>query len=357
VVNNKGSDFSAKKNVDTMVDALGLRYLAHFGGGTNDNAPDAIKELRKTFEEIIDRLLNCPDPAIKNLAYRNGVLRRVIVMGDPYHIANLCNMHFSITAWGDTNKDDHRQIHHRQVLQSLHSLRMLDKAEAQELFEGILREMGLPVERLKTKNERIQRWLVNQRNSTDLLHMMSLRSEDGESPLVTLALHYANTKTGLARTLGRELAVWLQMPIIKICLLSSESELGNYFEAVYAFHCRCGPIHTRSGFRMLELFNLFYGFEMPYWNNAVKDPSSAMPKTMKAIDELEDGDLRRFCRQQIDRGNIRHFTLHLKMSTIILAHLWRQKEQMDLFAHKKVHFTSHQNVKCRVNPLKVHATD
>lgn len=162
VVNNKGSDFSAKKNVDTMVDALGLRYLAHFGGGTNDNAPDAIKELRKTFEEIIDRLLNCPDPAIKNLAYRNGVLRRVIVMGDPYHIANLCNMHFSITAWGDTNKDDyrqihHRQIHHRQVLQSLHSLRMLDKAEAQELFEGILREMGLPVERLKTKNERIQR--------------------------------------------------------------------------------------------------------------------------------------------------------------------------------------------------------
>ena len=121
----------------------------------------------------------------------------------------------------------------------------------------------------------------------------------------------------------------LQMPIIKICLLS-ESENGNYFEGVYAFHCRCGPMHSRSGFRMLELFNFFYGFEMSYWNNAVDNTASAYPKTMAAIEELEDEELKRFCKQQMERG-LRvarskqiefsgKYLLHAPLFYIILVH-------------------------------------
>ena len=52
----------------------------------------------------------------------NGVDRKTTQLGNPFHIDNLAVNAASIAAFGDTEKNNHRQIHHRQLLQSLHNL-------------------------------------------------------------------------------------------------------------------------------------------------------------------------------------------------------------------------------------------
>jgi hypothetical protein len=72
------------------------------------------------------------------------------------------------------------------------------------------------------------------------------------------------------RQVGREIATWLSMPPI-ILGLHFESELGLYFEETHAWHNCAGPLNKRLGFRMLEIFDLYLGFEAPWWNSAVND--------------------------------------------------------------------------------------
>ena len=62
------------------------------------------------------------DKSIQNLIYINGVLRRPIVFGDPFHWANLAVMYGSKGMAGDTENGEHEQIHHQQCLMSMHSL-------------------------------------------------------------------------------------------------------------------------------------------------------------------------------------------------------------------------------------------
>jgi hypothetical protein len=260
----KTSAFAASKHVTLAVDRLGLGYTGYYGGGTNDNAPDAQSELHKTFAGFI-ALLQAhpdPDPDISDLAMGNGVLRRGTYMGDPYHIANLAVMWASVFAFCETDKGNQRQVHHLQLMQSLHSLRVDDWEYAQAILNCIMGE-GKSFS-LKTWRERQQRWLVNQRNAKHILAMLQHMTPDGKVALIEWALHYYNNKPsdGWQRVAGGEIATWLQMPEI-ILGLHFESELGEYFEVVYAWHCRAGPIHTRSGFRMLEIFDLYFKFELP----------------------------------------------------------------------------------------------
>ena len=49
----------------------------------------------------------------------NGVQIEPIVWGDPLHIANLVVMWASIAAFGETERGNHQQIHHQQLIQSL----------------------------------------------------------------------------------------------------------------------------------------------------------------------------------------------------------------------------------------------
>lgn len=154
---------------------------------------------------------------------------------------------------------------------------------------------------IKTWRERVQRWFVNQRNAKYVLWMLNHRTSDGDCALVQWALSYANEKSGFQQTVGHEIALWLQMPEMKLGLLF-ESEVGAYFEEVMAWHNRTGPINKRSGFRMLELFDLYFGFELPWWNRAVNNHAAALPDTMKYLAENFDGDKQQFRREQIERG-------------------------------------------------------
>ena len=91
------------------------------------------------------------------------------------------------------------------------------------------------------------------------------------------------------------------MPAI-ILAINFESELGNYFEQAYSWHNRTGPHHTRSGFRMMEIQNYFWDFELPWWNAAIDNPSVCMPKTMRYLANNFEGDELERRRKQITRG-------------------------------------------------------
>jgi hypothetical protein len=73
------------------------------------------------------------------------------------------------------------------------------------------------------------------------------------------------------------------MPLITLGL-HFESELGSYFGEMYAWNNRAGPLNKRSGFWMLEIFYLYLGFEVSWWNSAVNDiddiDKCKIPRTM-----------------------------------------------------------------------------
>ena len=45
---------NARMNTDELIDLLGLEAAAYIGGATTDNAYDALKETRVTFENIMN---------------------------------------------------------------------------------------------------------------------------------------------------------------------------------------------------------------------------------------------------------------------------------------------------------------
>ena len=94
---------------------FGVYTASFYGGGTNDNDGDSQKEIRCTFSEIMEVVRDVDYLTAKefhDIIFKNGVLRRPIVFGDPCHIANICVTWASIYAFGGTEKFDHSQVHH-----------------------------------------------------------------------------------------------------------------------------------------------------------------------------------------------------------------------------------------------------
>jgi hypothetical protein len=79
----KASLQNANKNVEVFKRFITPKMLAHFGGGCSDNANDAQKELRTTFENIQTYLETADDV---NRSLWNGVNQRIVLFGEPYHI-------------------------------------------------------------------------------------------------------------------------------------------------------------------------------------------------------------------------------------------------------------------------------
>ena len=69
-----------------------------------------------------------------------------------------------------------------------------------------------------------------------------------------------------------------------------ESELGKYFKEIYARLNLPGPHNTRSGFRMMEIHNHYFDFELPWWNQVNDSPRLHMPNTYKYIERNFTGD-------------------------------------------------------------------
>jgi hypothetical protein len=121
---SKDSEGNSDLNVATFCACLSTRVLVNYGGGTTDNAPDAIEESRKTFLKVMDTL-----PLEKRSLY--CVLRRPNASGDPIHCDNLSMTHASIAAFGETDRNDHSEMHHRQLMQSIHDIHNNDTKKSQ----------------------------------------------------------------------------------------------------------------------------------------------------------------------------------------------------------------------------------
>ena len=313
---------TATQNAQHVIDMLGLETAVYYGGGTNNNAPDAQLEILTMFDLIMEKVEQWgADHAdneemqhkIHDLLYENGVQRRVISFGDPFHIANLVVTWASIGAFGDVERDDHSQCHHRQLLMSMHSLHDDNKQFSQGLMDEIMQDTLRLL--IRTCRERVQHWLVNQRNAKQTLEMFSHQTVDGANALVKWALKFANeSRSEWKRRVGREIATWLSMPQI-ILGLTFEAELGIYFEEVMAWHNRKGPLNERPGFRMMEIFFLCLGFEIPWWNKAVDTPESKMSQTMKYLAENFDGKEYSFWHSQIIRGLVKGREEIIKMTS------------------------------------------
>ena len=154
---SKDSKSNAKLNCDTMKSSFTPNIIKHYGGNVSDNATDAKKESRVTFATLVgDRI-------------ENGVQPRPILLCNLFHADNLAVHHASVTAFGDTERNNHRQRHHRQLLQSIYDLHMIDQSLSQGLMDLLVGDSRINV---KVMRERVQRWLVNQRNSSWVIEMM-----------------------------------------------------------------------------------------------------------------------------------------------------------------------------------------
>ena len=118
----------------------------------------------------MDEVSHNPDPIIEQLTIINGVVRRPVVTGDGFHIGNLAIMHASMGFADNTENAEHEQIHHRQVLMSLHSLHSDDPGYAQSIMDQAMTDKKRVV--LQTWKERQQRWLVNQRFARQAVTML-----------------------------------------------------------------------------------------------------------------------------------------------------------------------------------------
>ena len=93
--------------------------------------------------------------------------------------------------------------------------------------------------------------------------MMTCSTGFGTVCIIAWALYFDNQNHSSWKScVGREVETWLSMPAI-VLGLHFESELGKYFEEIYAWHNHPGPHNTRSGFQMMEIHNLYFDFELP----------------------------------------------------------------------------------------------
>ena len=175
-----------QRNTDALIELLGVEGAALLNGGTNDNANDVQREISDTIKAIQTQVEESPHENIRGLNYTNGVRRRPICNGDPYHIDNLGVMHASKGMAGDTVNAEHEQIHHRQTLMTMHSLHSDDRDFSQAMMDRVM--AGCRRVKLKARRERQQRWLVNQRVARWAVSLLDVSNPQGLMCLVAWGL-------------------------------------------------------------------------------------------------------------------------------------------------------------------------
>ena len=121
-----------------MTEALSLKVIAHYNWGNSDNAGDAQKEIQLTFTKMTDLLEESNDPEIRDMKKLYGFNRLPISFGDLFHINNLIVTWASNIAFGETERGNHSEVHHCQLLQSLFDLVSHDRDFAQRLLNEVI---------------------------------------------------------------------------------------------------------------------------------------------------------------------------------------------------------------------------
>lgn len=276
---SKGSAGNSALNIEAAQERLSEEAIKHFGGGTTDNAADALLETRSTFDGIMDRC------EVED-TFLYGVARRPLQLGDPFHKDNLVCEKATTAAFGLTERDNHSEIGHPQLLQSFHDVHSKDRIESQNAMDTVMEGTDKKVA-IRTTRERKQRWLVNQAFAKYILGLFDIETNAKEVCIIAWARYMSEHTDGWRRRAAGEILVMLLKPEI-ILALYFEADLGVYFEATMRWHSSPGHLCDRSGFRILEHHELHFGFTVPFWNEAVSDFSPSNKRFGKTFKYLEN---------------------------------------------------------------------
>jgi len=119
-----------------MREFLLKEMVPYFAGGTTDNATEVTKELKKTFDKLMEEL--AMDTVQHHHCSWYGAPQHVIQLGDLYHVDNLIMQWAINSAFGDNNRENHSEIHHCQLLQSLYDITLQSCDVAQQTRKDLL---------------------------------------------------------------------------------------------------------------------------------------------------------------------------------------------------------------------------
>ena len=277
---SKDSAGNADANVYSFMENLTPAILAHYGGSCTDNASDALKECRLTFDSILESI-----PNHKRSLY--GYIRKIVQLGDPFHIDNIVVNLISKRAFGQLEQDNHRQNHHLQLCQNLYDFVSKNKVLSQNVMNDLLKDTNLTKVKVNPKRQRDQRWLANQRNCLWIRRTMEMKTTAGEPVLLQWSMEIAKQKlTSLGRTIIEDTIRQLMLPSIMVAIYF-EADVGQYFEITSFWHALCGQ-SQRPGFRMMDIHSLYIDYCVPFWNKAMVTPELVFSKTFDYMATIED---------------------------------------------------------------------
>jgi len=311
----KDGDACADSNLNAFKILIPRRALAHYGGSVTDNASAAVAERRLTFDKVMAYIKDerHPNPTFPLQGdHVFGIKRKIVDLGDGFHIDNLGLTHAINKAYGSVERGSHSQCHHRQAMQSVGDCHGFDPVRSQQAMDHVLEGTNHKVVLTKIKENQL-RWLQNGRHSTKLLYMLDLKTVSGNPCLVEYGMRLANTaKNSLQQRIAKEVAIWFSMPTILVAYYF-EDELKVYFEITMRWNSAAGELSRSPGFRMLEIQPFFRNFVQPWWNKAKIDPKGTFPKTFKYIEDHVPADKKELKRKQVVAGINAGYNEMLKM--------------------------------------------
>ena len=175
------------------------------------------------------------------------------------------------------------------------------------------------------------------------MRFLEATTANGFPSLVVWAMTFANdSRHDWKLHFEGYIALWLSMLPVFLGL-KFQVELGSYFEEIYAWHNPNCPLNVRLGFRMLNIFDLYFGFEDPWWNEVVIAPETKLTRTIKYLRDKFYGDEYAFCFSQILRSlkkgkyemikMTNHYLMKTNLIFLLLTHL-TMKLLLDNLFHK-----------------------
>jgi len=131
-------------------------------------------ELHELFLLVMQSL-----PAPQRLLY--GVVRRPLKLGDGFHVVNISCSTFSLSLFGEVQRDNHRDPHPQRAQQLEADICMNDPVRAQEDFDHVMAGSPGGTFKLEWRRERLARWLENPRQSAFVTKAMKRLTADGAS--------------------------------------------------------------------------------------------------------------------------------------------------------------------------------
>ena len=231
----KTGESRANMNIKALFASRPLEGAMWYGGGTIDHEPASMVEKKLTFKLTMDKCTNSGKSEIVECLKLYGVIRKLLTLGDHLHLANKAVGAASKGAFGALKrggKEQHRQAHHLQLLESIHDLHSHNPSLSQKIMDMELQGASGQVD-IRTCRVREDRWNVNQEFSERLLDGQGILTAGG------LPAYSAWSKTWYAladsqawyKQVAGEISTWLNMKSL-ILGLHFEKDLGMFFGVV-----------------------------------------------------------------------------------------------------------------------------